>query len=193
MHGTSIPTSSISSTATVATVVHGTGTIDKFPAGTTVIIAGTTASSGSVGQYNGTWTVVTAITGSFTISGAFTDSATASVQGTIQSSTTDDAVSNLTLQTYIAALPLRFNLELTNVLGGDLADGDVITLLSDTFPVANHVIGAKIYVQCTKTTMDFDGIAVTPLVVRTLRVYQLISGSPNEWYWNTSLNVSYAF
>ena len=193
VHGTSIPTSSIASTATVATVVHGTGTIDKFPAGTTVIIAGTTASSGSVGQYNGTWTVVTTTTGSFTIAGSFTDSATASVQGTIQSSTTDDAVSNLTLQKYIAALPLRFNLELTNALGGDLADADVITLLSDTFPVGNHVIGAKIYVQCTKTTMDFDGIAVTPLVVRTLRVYQLISGTPNVWYWDASLNVSYAF
>ena len=132
-------------------------------------------------------------TGCCTISKRPGDGKRSSVQGTIQSSTTDDAVSNLTLQTYIAALPLRFNLELTNALGGDLADGDVITLLSDTFPVANHVIGAKIYVQCTKTTMDFDGIAVTPLVVRTLRVYQLISGSPNEWYWNTSLNVSYAF
>ena len=105
----------------------------------------------------------------------------------------NDAVSNQTLEDYTAGLPLQFSLELTNATGGDLDDADVITLLTDTFPVADHIIGTKIYLQCTKTTMDFDGITVTPLVVRTLRVYQLIAGAPNEWYWNASFNQSYAF
>ena len=105
----------------------------------------------------------------------------------------NDAVNNQTMQDYTAGLPLQFSLELTNAAGGDLDDGDAVTLLTDTFPVDDHVIGTKLYVQCTKTTMDFDGITVTPLVVRTLRVYQLISGLPNEWYWNTSFDISYAF
>jgi len=104
-----------------------------------------------------------------------------------------DAVNNLTMQNYTAGLPLQFALELTNATGGDLDDADVITLLTDTFPVDDHVIGTKIYVQCTKTTMDFDGITVTPLVARTLRVYQLITGTPNNWYWNASFNQSYGF
>jgi hypothetical protein len=105
----------------------------------------------------------------------------------------NDAVNNQTMQNYTAGLPLQFALELTNVSGGDLDDTDALTLLTDAFPVDNHAIGTKLYVQCTKTTMDFDGITVTPLVARTLRVYRLISGTPNLWYWDNSFDISYAF
>ena len=105
----------------------------------------------------------------------------------------NDAVNNQTMQNYTAGLPLQFSLELTNATGADLDDLDALTLLNDTFPADNHAIGTKLYVQCTKTTMDFDGITVTPLVARTLRVYQIVSGEPNYWYWDTSFDISYAF
>jgi len=105
----------------------------------------------------------------------------------------NNAVNNQTMQNYTAGLPLQFSLELTNALGGDLDDGDVITLLTDTFPVDDHALGTKIYVHCTKTTMNFDGITVTPQVARYLRVYVLVSGSPNNWYWDTSYNITYGF
>ena len=103
------------------------------------------------------------------------------------------AVSNITMQNYAAGLPLQFSLELTNATGADLDDVDALTLITDTFPIENHVVGTKIYVQCTKTTMNFNGIAVTPLVARSLRVYRLVLGEPNYWYWDTSFDISYAF
>jgi len=105
----------------------------------------------------------------------------------------NDAVNNQTLKNYTAGLPLQFTLELTDKLGGDLDDGDALTLLTNTFPVADHVLGTKLYVQCTKTTMDFNGFTVIPKVARTLRVYVLVSGTPNLWYWDTGFDISYAF
>lgn len=92
-----VATTSISSTATVATITHGTTIIDTFVTGSKVVIAGTTASSGSAGQYNGTWTVTAGSSGSFTITGTFTNGATASVQGTVASGVGECALAAITV------------------------------------------------------------------------------------------------
>ena len=92
-----VATTSISSTATVATITHGTTSINTFVTGSQVVIAGTTASSGSAGQYNGTWTVTTGSSGSFTITGTFTNGATASVQGTVASGVGECALAAITV------------------------------------------------------------------------------------------------
>jgi len=92
-----VATTSISSTATVATITHGTTVINTFVTGSQVVIAGTTASSGSAEQYNGTWTVTTGASGSFTITGTFTNTATASVQGTVASGVGECALAAITV------------------------------------------------------------------------------------------------
>jgi hypothetical protein len=148
-----VATTSISSTATVATITHGTTSIGTFATGSQVVIAGTTASSGSAGQYNGTWTVTTGSSGSFTITGTFTNGATASVQGTVASGIGEGALASITVNG-----------------AGTITDVDL------TFGGANYAVGSTLTTSNVYLGGSGSGFKITTTAIEKRAYVNLFGG-----------------
>jgi len=137
----------------VATITHGITSIGTFATGSQVVIAGTTASSGSTGQYNGTWTVTTGSSGSFTITGTFTNGATASVQGTVASGIGEGALASITVNG-----------------AGTVTDVDL------TFGGANYAVGSTLTTSNVYLGGSGSGFKITTTAIEKRAYVNLFGG-----------------